>query len=130
MQVLGKTLVRLTGESAVSRSNETNFGDLICDTMVKAAAATKAGKEAGNDLLCMFNSGSIRQVDTWGWVGLGSGRVGWKGRQGRLVGEGKGAQCACLCWAAHVAAGWAHCPGGRGSWTCMCAVARPALAPA
>lgn len=57
----GKTLVPLEGDASISRVNETNLGNYVCDVFLRSVPKTVAAKApGGNVTICMFNAGGIR----------------------------------------------------------------------
>lgn len=57
----GKTLVPLEGDASISRVNETNLGNYVCDAFLRSVPNAVAAKApGGNVTICMFNAGGIR----------------------------------------------------------------------
>jgi hypothetical protein len=57
----GKTLVPLEGDAAISRANETNLGNYVCDAFLRSVPQAVAAKAAGGKVtICLMNAGGIR----------------------------------------------------------------------
>lgn len=67
----GKTLVPLEGDASISRTNETNLGNYVCDAFLRSVPKAVAQKAGGNVTICLMNAGGIRS----GYK-VGRGRVG------------------------------------------------------
>lgn len=64
----GKTLVPLEGDSSISRVNETNLGNYVCDAFLRSVPQAVAAKAGGNVTICFMNAGGIRtgyKVGSW-----------------------------------------------------------------
>uniref|UniRef100_A0A383W8U0 5'-Nucleotidase C-terminal domain-containing protein n=1 Tax=Tetradesmus obliquus TaxID=3088 RepID=A0A383W8U0_TETOB len=57
--VAGKTLVPLEGAPQISRSNETNLGNYVCEAFLKSVPAAVAA-QTGNISICLMVAGGIR----------------------------------------------------------------------
>jgi hypothetical protein len=55
----GKTLVRLEGNAQVSRSNETNLGNYVCEAFLKSVPAAVTA-QTGSISICLMVAGGIR----------------------------------------------------------------------
>jgi hypothetical protein len=61
LRAAGKTLVPLEGDASISRVNETNLGNYVCDAFLRSVPKAVAAKApGGNVTICMFNAGGIR----------------------------------------------------------------------
>lgn len=56
----GKTLVPLEGDASISRVNETNLGNYICDAFLRSVPKAVAAKAASSGTVCLMNAGGIR----------------------------------------------------------------------
>lgn len=55
----GRALVPLEGAFAVTRSNETNLGDYVCDSFLRAVPSSVTAK-TGKINICLMVAGGIR----------------------------------------------------------------------
>lgn len=56
----GKTLVPLEGDASISRVNETNLGNYICDAFLRSVPKAVAAKAGSTPIVCLMNAGGIR----------------------------------------------------------------------
>lgn len=50
----------LEGDASVSRVNETNLGNYVCDAFLRSVTKAVAAKAGGNVTICLMNAGGIR----------------------------------------------------------------------
>lgn len=61
VRTAGKTLVPLEGDASISRVNETNLGNYVCDAFLRSVPQAVAAKAAGGKVtICLMNAGGIR----------------------------------------------------------------------
>jgi hypothetical protein len=52
--------VPLEGDASISRVNETNLGNYVCDAFLRSVTKAVAAKAGGNVTICFMNAGGIR----------------------------------------------------------------------